>query len=410
MSVKITYDFVKKSFEKEGYKLLSREYVNNITPLHYICPNGHEYKIKWSHWRRGQRCPHCTKNNRQNIMYNFVKKSFEQEGYKLLSKTYKNNYSHLYYICPNGHEHKITWDSWNRGNKCPYCVKKYKKKLIYEQIKKSFKNEGYELLSKEYKKNNSYLYYKCPNGHTHKTTWYVWRKGHRCPSCIGNAKITYDFVKKSFEKEGYTLLSKEYINAHKHLKFKCPNGHKHTIKWNNWRRGQRCSYCAGNVKFTYEQIKKIFEQEGYKLLSKEYKNVGTYLHYICPRGHKHKITLGAWRNGQRCGQCDIRWSKNEKEIVKYIKKIYKGTILENNRSLIKNPKTGCYLELDIWLPELNKAIEYDGTYWHSDVETKFRDRYKAQWCKDNNIDLLVIKDTQWIKNKDWNMISNFIRG
>ena len=47
-------------------------------------------------------------------------------------------------------------------------------------------------------------------------------------------------------------------------------------------------------------------------------------------------------------------------MVNYIKEIYSGEIIENDKTII-NPK-----ELDIVLPELKLAFEFDGKYWHMD--------------------------------------------
>lgn len=47
MSKKLTYEFVKEQFGREGYELLSKEYVNNCTKLFYICPKGHKHSISW---------------------------------------------------------------------------------------------------------------------------------------------------------------------------------------------------------------------------------------------------------------------------------------------------------------------------------------------------------------------------
>ena len=58
-------------------------------------------------------------------------------------------------------------------------------------------------------------------------------------------KLTYEFVKSQFEKEGYTLLSKEYINSDTKLDYRCPNKHKHSITWSNWKSGWRCPTCKG---------------------------------------------------------------------------------------------------------------------------------------------------------------------
>ncbi len=75
---------------------------------------------------------------------------------------------------------------------------------------------------------------------------------------------------------------------------------------------------------------------------------------------------------------------------------------------IVNPKTGNYLELDIFLPELNKAIEYNGIYWHSKENVKNRDKLKSTQCKNKGIDLLVIEESDWIKNKNFGILDCFM--
>lgn len=166
----------------------------------------------------------------------------------------------------------------------------------------------------------------------------------------------------------------------------------------------------GKKKYTYEQIKQSFEAYGYILLSKEYLGNKKYLDFICPKGHHHKIKWNTFSSGGRCGLCALNsfTSKGEKEILEYVKSIYTGTVLPNNRTIIINPLTGEYLELDIWLPEHNKAIEYNGEYWHRVKYVKWKDSYKQQWCNDHGIELLVIDHNEWIKNKDFSIISSFI--
>jgi len=44
---KLTIEFVRESFAKEGYTLLSKVYTNNSTKLDYICPKGHRHSIVW---------------------------------------------------------------------------------------------------------------------------------------------------------------------------------------------------------------------------------------------------------------------------------------------------------------------------------------------------------------------------
>ena len=66
MSKKLTYEFVKKAFENNGYTLLSEEYKNNQTKLDYICPKGHINSMIWASWKRGHRCPTCATESTRN--------------------------------------------------------------------------------------------------------------------------------------------------------------------------------------------------------------------------------------------------------------------------------------------------------------------------------------------------------
>jgi hypothetical protein len=118
----------------------------------------------------------------------------------------------------------------------------------------------------------------------------------------GRPALDAKFVYNSFKKEGYELLTKSHINAHRKLYYICPNGHKHSIRWYNWRKGKRCYYCH-KYKFSIEYVRKAFEEENYILLSDEYHNTETKLGYICPEGHRHSITWQKWQQGRRCPIC-----------------------------------------------------------------------------------------------------------
>ncbi len=116
-------------------------------------------------------------------------------------------------------------------------------------------------------------------------------------------KLTIDFVRSEFEKEGYVLETTEYKGAHQKLKYICTKGHRYSMVWGHWQQGVRCPFCAGNGKLTIEFIKLEFEKEGYKLLSKNYKNSQTKLMYECDKGHIHSITWAHWQQGRRCVYC-----------------------------------------------------------------------------------------------------------
>ena len=88
-------------------------------------------------------------------------------------------------------------------------------------------------------------------------------------------------------------------------------------------------------------------------------------------------------------------SYSEKEIVEFIKSIYSDEIIENSRSII-SPK-----ELDIYIPQKNLAIEYDGLYWHD--ENHIENNYhlnKTKLCNKKGIDLIHVFEDDWLERKE----------
>lgn len=120
-----------------------------------------------------------------------------------------------------------------------------------------------------------------------------------------------------------------------------------------------------------------------------------------------------------CNPLEKSYSNEEKDLLKYIKTIYNDTIIENDR-IILNGK-----ELDIYLPKLKLAFEYDGTYWHADSrfynendiikdriakDIWITDNNKNNLCNELNINLIRIKEYDWITNniEEKNKIKNII--
>jgi hypothetical protein len=124
-NVKHDLSFIAKELGKEDYKLLSSCYINAHTKFDYMCPKGHFHSITWNKWECGQRCPTCARvirGNYSRLEYSFVKKSFENAGYTLLSQHYINAKSLLNYTCNFGHHGSISWDSWHAGHRCGRCA------------------------------------------------------------------------------------------------------------------------------------------------------------------------------------------------------------------------------------------------------------------------------------------------
>jgi len=396
MPKKILYDDIKNHIESFGYILLSNKYINAQTKLKVKCPLGHEYDVTWCNFKNSYRCPVCSGNKK--LTYDYVKDYIEKKGYTLLSDAYNNAQTKLKVKCPMGHEYNVRFYNFKNGKRCPYCAGN--KRLTYDYVKSFIKKEGYLLLSDCYKNNRTRLLLKCPEGHEYKVNFRDFKNGNRCPICHGGIKLTYDYVKDFIDKEGYQLLSHVYRNNGAKLSLKCPEGHEYKVNFRDFKNGNRCPICAGNQRHTYEYIKQYIEQEGYQLLSKTYINAFTKLLTVCPKGHEYKTTFNNFQRGYRCSTCwyESTSSKQEVELQNFIESLG-YSIIRNDRTQIFNPLTGYNLELDVWVPDKKKAIEYNGTYWHSRDIQKNRDRIKEEQCKQKGIDLLVINEDKWVNSK-----------
>ena len=178
------------------------------------------------------------------------------------------------------------------------------------------------------------------------------------------------------------------------------------MKWAEFQQGTKCPICANKIRgnkrrHTYDYIKREIKKEGYELLSKKYVSAHIKLEVRCPKGHIYKVTWSRFYQGDRCPICNANFfsSKTEKEIAQIVES--QGIkIKRNDRTQIINPLTSNKLELDIWVPKLNKAIEFNGKYWHSFKDKIIRDKIKTKQCVKKGIKLLVIKEQDWINNKN----------
>lgn len=275
-------------------------------------------------------------------------------------------------------------------------------KLKLDFVREKFELEGYKLLSLDYTNGKIKLDYSCPKGHKHSMRFDNFRAGKRCPTCMRVVKPSIEYIREKMLQEGYVLITDKYVNNRQKLDYICKNKHIHHVSWSEWySANSRCPYCSKNAKIKIEDIRESMIKEGYTLLSKEYINAHTHLEYICPNDHTNKITWSNWNSKRKfgCPQCSTRISKQEKEIQEFLleNNIY---FVSNDRTVLINNTTNRPLELDLWFPDRMKAIEFNGEYWHNRNETVKLDLIKQRLCDKLNIDLLIVWFKDYIENKE----------
>ena len=202
------------------------------------------------------------------------------------------------------------------------------------------------------------------------------------------------------EEEGYLItkiIGEKYINSKDTIFIlKCPNGHLWKTTYNNFIHGNRCSDCYGNTKLTYKYIKEKIEKEGYTLLSLNYINATSLLILQCPKGHIFKFSFNKFQQERRCPKCQI-W-KGEEKISNILTKYNVNFKVQHKYSDLKGVNNGL-LSYDFYLPIYNLLIEYQGNYHDGTsrnqteeqlLKQQEHDKRKREYAEKNNIQLLEI--------------------
>ena len=99
-------------------------------------------------------------------------------------------------------------------------------------------------------------------------------------------------------------------------------------------------------------------------------------------------------SGKGCKSC-VSYLKEEEELYDYIKSIYKGEIKRHDRSVLNG------LELDIFIADKNLAFEFDGLYWHCELQKDSKYHLnKTEQCLEKGIRLIHIFEDEWNNKKD----------
>ena len=114
--------------------------------------------------------------------------------------------------------------------------------------------------------------------------------------------------------------------------------------------------------------------------------------WICPQGHEYKATIGhrTSENGTDCPICNSgrQTSFAEQAVYYYVKKLYSDAINRYQAEFLGK------MELDIFIPSINYAIEYDGEPWHKGTVKLKREEKKYRLCKSKNIKLVRLRELE----------------
>ena len=299
-----------------GGKCLSKEYINESTPLTWRCEIGHTWDARFQIIKQGGWCPQCTKHRKKEQILEDIKEIVSKKGYKCLSKEYINDSTKLEFKCSQGHIWMATPNNIKNGSGCRKCADKLsglKKRDSIETFYKIAKEHGGKCLSKVYKLNYDKLEFQCAQGHIWKTKAVHVKSKRWCPKCayIYTSNLNRDSIelyRRIAKERGGKCLSTEYTRCHEKLKFQCSKEHIWSAKAIDVKRGRWCPTCghkrAGEKgRDSIESFHKIAKERGGKCLSKEYITCDTKLLMQCAKKHQWMTRAANIKKGRWCPTC-----------------------------------------------------------------------------------------------------------
>lgn len=149
----------------------------------------------------------------------------------------------------------------------------------------------------------------------------------------------------------------------------------------------------------FNRLKDRMSDNGYKLNNLDvYENNRFNAELECMKcGNTFTSTQVTYNKDIFCRKC-VPVEKNvyENEIYEYIKSIYNGDIIKNDREIIK-PK-----EIDILIPERKLGVEFNGIFWHTEEYGCDKNYHinKTNSMNSNGYELLHFFEDEWLNKKD----------
>lgn len=230
----------------------------------------------------------------------------------------------------------------------------------------------------------------CPkHGERTRTFKNITRKwGSACDRCASNTpKNTEIFLEEiktlypetweecTYEKVQYTTaLSKVVITCKKHGEFEIQPSN---LCFNP--RGNVCPKCniANRSRALLSTKEKFLSgiPEGRDLLDKfdkvNYEGRLSPVEMICKDHGSYLIKPSDYTRGRRCNKCANKISTGETEVLGFVRTMYPSAI----QSKRFDPELK--RELDVYIPELNLGIEYNGLYFHREIDLEL-DKHKGR--------------------------------
>ncbi|MDC6468157.1 zinc-ribbon domain-containing protein [Flavobacteriaceae bacterium] len=396
---------------------------------------------------RGQGCPYCSgkkvsdsnsfKNNRPDLLqlWDYTKNIDITPKEVSIGSDKK-----VWWLCEKNKKHTYRSSIYNRvkGKGCPYCAGQKVDKT------NSFASSFPELLNLwNYDLNKKNTPDEVVAGSTKKVWWkclkeadHIWKSsvvnislGKGCPFCAGKKITTSNClatINPKLAKEWHPSKNGELtpnnvgIGSIKKVWWKCEKGDDH--EWINSVNGRMkdggrgCPICSNQLIVVSNSLATTNPK-----LAKQwhpYKNNNSIdpnnvsegsnkkVWWQCEKGNNHewRASISSRNRGNGCPFCTLTPQSRQELIITFELK----NIFNINPKGFKTRVNGKLWSIDIYIPEINLGIEFDGAYWHKGKREL--DKLKTEQLHLKGFHIIRVRqeplkrifDTDVIASKDFN--------
>ena len=383
------------------------------------CKKGHEWETVCYSRAAGNQCPICSGrkvlvgyNDLSTLLPEIASQWHPSKNDLITAKDVTiNSHRKVWWLGDCGHEWEAPVSERTRGRGCPIC----KSKKVLAGINDLATTHPF--LAKQWhpSKNEKNPTQVLPQ--SNKSVWWVCEKGHEyiaspahrttrdscCPICsnkqiligFNDLATTHPEIASQWHPTKNKLTPQQVtIGAEKKIWWVCEKGHEwEALVYSRKHNG--CPYCSGNMVLI-----------GYNDLSTTHPDLASQWHptknnkltafdvsagsnrmvwWLGECGHEWKAVIHSRTSGCGCPICieERKTSFPENAVFFYLKFMCPDTVKSYRVDWLGR------MELDIYIPSLQVAIEYDGQAWHNNIENDTR---KGLLCKEHNVRLIRIRE------------------
>lgn len=329
----------------------------------------------------------------------------------------------VWWKCEMGHSWQSTVNHRSSGKNCPNCAQIQRTATRLQRFlddNKSLAAVNPTLALQWHPTANEGLTPNDVMANSGKKAWWLCDKGHKwdaviksrnhgsnCPICSGH-KILVGYndlatVNPKLAQQWHPTKNGELkptdvtISNGRKFWWLCDLNHSWASTVANRNSGTGCPYCSNkkvlvgfnDLATTHPELATQWHPTNNKSLTPQQITAGANIKvwWRCEMGHSWKSTISHRKQGKGCPKCadEHKTSFPEQSIFFYLKQV----AFAKNRHILDNRT-----ELDIFLPDYNIGIEYDGEFYHSGEKSQQREKRKEDKLKNLGITLIRVKETR----------------